>query len=129
MNVSSSTTPTINLDDSNLEEDVIASTPVTEEVDQHLQSFTDLLNDDGKKGFILVSTVSQSSYVSSCLYSTLLLSSIHTLSTLPVGARISPALSQLYQELTSTPESVTSDPVQTSISLLLFRKHQFSRFP
>ena len=93
---SSSTTPTIDLVDSKLEEDVIAFAPVTEEVDQYLQSFTDLLNGDGKKGFIPVSTVSQYSYVSSCSYSTLLLSSIHTLSTLLAGARISPALSQLY---------------------------------
>ena len=37
MEVSSSKTPTINLDDLDLEEDVIASAPVTEEVDQHLQ--------------------------------------------------------------------------------------------
>ena len=91
--VSSSTTPTIDLVDSDLEEGMIASAPVTEEVDQYLQSFTDLLNGDGKKGFIPVSTVSQSSYVSSYSYSTLLLSSIHTLSTFPVGARISHALS------------------------------------
>ena len=34
--VSSPTTPTINLDDSDSEEDVIASAPVTEEEDQHL---------------------------------------------------------------------------------------------
>ena len=76
VNVSSSTTPTINLDDSDLEEDMTASAPATEEVDQHLQSFTDLLNGDGKKGFISVSIVSQSSSVSSSLSSTLLLSSI-----------------------------------------------------
>ena len=36
MQVSSSPTPTINLDDSDLEEEVIASAPVIEEVDQYL---------------------------------------------------------------------------------------------
>ena len=96
MKASSYIAPTIDLVDSSLEEDMIASAPVTKEVDQYFQSFTDLLNGDGKKGFIPVSTVSQSSSVSSCSYSALLLSSIHTLSTLPVGPRISPALSQLY---------------------------------
>ena len=90
---SSSVGPIINLVDSDLEEEVVASAPVTEEVDQYLQSFTILLNGDGKKYFIHVSTSSQSSFVSSCSYSTLLLSSIHTLSTLPAGSRISPALS------------------------------------
>ena len=55
--VSSPTTSTINLDDSYSEEDVIASAHVTEEVDQHFQSFTYLLNSDGKKCFIPVSIV------------------------------------------------------------------------
>ena len=66
---SSSTGPIIDLVDSDLEEEVIASAPVTEEVDQYLQSFIDLLNGDGKKYFIHISTVSQSTYVSSFLYS------------------------------------------------------------
>ena len=93
---SSSIGPIIDLVDSNLEEEMIASAPVTEEVDQYLKSLTDLLDGDGKKYSIPVSTVSQSSYVSMCSYSTLLLSSIHTLCTLPAGACISHALSQLY---------------------------------
>ena len=36
----------MDLVDLDLEEEVIASAPVTEEVDQYLQSFTDLLNSD-----------------------------------------------------------------------------------
>ena len=115
--VSSPTTPTINLDDSDSKEDVIDSTPVTEEVDQHLQLFIDLFNSDGKTGFIHVSIVSQSSSVSSSSSSTLLLSSIQTLSTFPAGEPISPALSQLYRDLTSTSIFVTSPIVQTSMSL------------
>jgi len=114
---SSSIGPIIDLVDSDLEEEVIASAPVTEEVDQYLQSFTYFLDGDGKKDFIPVSTIPQSSSVSICSYSTLLLSSIHTLSTLPAGGRISPALSELYQDLISTPEYVTSDIVQIPISL------------
>ena len=82
--------------DLGLEEDVIASALVTEEVDQYLQSLIDLLDGDGKKDSILVSTVSQSSSVSMCSYLVLLLSSIHTLSTLPAGGHISHALSELY---------------------------------
>ena len=117
MKASSSTGPIIDLVDSDLEEEVISSAHVTEEVDQYLQSLTDLLDGDGKKYSIHVSTVSQSSYVSMCSYSALLLSSIHTLTTLPTGGRISPALSQLYQDLISTPKYVTSDSMQTSISL------------
>ena len=61
---SSSTGPIINLVDSDLEEEVIASAPVTAEVDQYLQSLTDLFDGDGKKDSIPVSTVSQSSSVS-----------------------------------------------------------------
>ena len=57
MQVSSSPTPTINLDDSDLQEEVIASTPLTIEVDQNLKSFTYLLNGDSKKYFIHVPTV------------------------------------------------------------------------
>ena len=75
---SSSTGPIIDLVDSDLEEEVIASAPVTEEVDQYLQSLTYLLDGDGKKDCIHVSTVSQSSSMSMCSYATLLLSSIHT---------------------------------------------------
>ena len=96
MKASSSTGPIIDLIDLDLEEEVIASAPVTEEVDQYLQSLTYLLDGDGKKDSIPVSTVSQYSSMSMCSYATLLLSSIHTLSTLPVGGRISLALSQLY---------------------------------
>ena len=108
MKASSSIGPIIDLVDSDLEEEVIASVPVTEEVDQYLQSLTYLLDGDGKKDSISVSTVSQSSSVSMCSYAALLLSSIHTLSTFPAGGRISPALSELYQDMISTPEYVTS---------------------
>ena len=94
--VSSSTGPIIDLVDLDLEEEVIASAPVTEEVDQYLQSLTDFLDGDGKKDSIHVSIVSQSSSVSMCSYAALLLSSIHTLSTFPEGGRISPTLSELY---------------------------------
>ena len=58
MKASSSTGPIIDLVDSDLEEEVIASAPVTEEVDQYFQSLTDLLDGDGKKDSIHVSTVS-----------------------------------------------------------------------
>ena len=129
MKTSSSTGPIIDLVDSDLEEEVIASAPVTEEVDQYLQSLTDLLDGDGKKDFIPVSTVSQSSSISSCSYSALLLSYIRTLSVFPTGARISPALSQLYQDLTSTPESVTSHPVQTSILLPVISEAPIFKIP
>ena len=62
---SSSPTPTINLVDSNLEEELIASVPITIEVDHYLQSFIDLLNGDGKKYFIPLPTVLQSTSISS----------------------------------------------------------------
>ena len=82
-----------------------------------MKSFIDLLNSDGKKGFIHVSTVSQSSYVSSSSSSKLLLSSIQTWSTFPDRAPISHALSQLYEALTSTSVSVTCLDVKNSKSL------------
>ena len=91
--VSSSPTPTINLDDSDLEEEVIASSPVTEEVDQYLQLFIDLLNGDGKKYFIHVPTILQCTSISSSSPSSLLLASIQTLSTLPTSATLLPTLS------------------------------------
>ena len=85
---SSSIAPIIDLVDSDLEEEVIASAPISEEVDQYLQSLTDLFDGDGKKDSIPVSIVSQSSSVSMCSYATFLLSSIHTLSTLRAGGHI-----------------------------------------
>ena len=76
-----------------------------------------MLNGDGKKGFIPVSIVSQSSSIFSSSSSALLLSSIQTASTLPAGAHVSPTLSQLYEAMTSTYVSVTCLDVQTSMSL------------
>ena len=76
VHVSSSLNPTINFDDSDLEEEVIASMPITVEVDQNLQSFTYLLNGDGKKYFIFVPTVSQFTSLYSSPSSTFLLSYI-----------------------------------------------------
>ena len=129
MKASSSTGPIIDLVDSDFEEEVIASAPVTEEVDQYLQSLTDLLDGDGKKDSIPVSTVSQYSSMSMCSYATLLLSSIHTLSTLPAGGRISPALFELYQDMISTPEYVTSDIVQIPISLPVVSEGPIFKIP
>ena len=93
MQVSFSPTPTINLDDSDLQEEVIASTPLTIEVDQNLKSFTYLLNGDSKKYFIHVPTVSKFTSFSSSSSSTLLLSSIQILSTLPARESLSTAFS------------------------------------
>ena len=107
--VSSPLTPTINLVDYGLEEEVIASVPVTEDVDQYVQPFTYFLNGDGNKYFISLPLVSQSTYVSSCLSSAFLPSSIQTLSTFPDGPALSLALSQLYEDLTSTFVSITYD--------------------
>ena len=56
MQVSSFPNPTINLVDSDLEEEVIAFATITEDMDQYLQPFTDLLNRNGKKFFIHVPT-------------------------------------------------------------------------
>ena len=64
MQVSSSPTPTINLVDSELEEEVLASTSITKDVDKYLQPFTNLLNGDGKKYFIPFPTISQSTSIS-----------------------------------------------------------------
>ena len=105
--VSSPLTPTINLVDDGLEEEVIASVPVTEDMDQYVQPFTYFLNGEGKKYCISLPTVSQSTYVSRSLSSTFLPSSIYTLSTFPAGAALSLALSQLYEDLTSTFVSIT----------------------
>ena len=91
--VSCSPTPIINLDDSDLEEEVITSASVTVVVDQNLQSFIYLLNGDGKQYFIPLPIVLQSTSISSSSSSALILSSSHIFSTLPAGVALSPTLS------------------------------------
>ena len=76
MQVSSSPTPTINLVDSDLEEELLASIDITKDMDKYLQPFTNFLNGDGKKDFISVPIFLHSTYVYSSSSLALLLSSI-----------------------------------------------------
>ena len=100
--VSSSTVPTINLTDSDVEEEEISPVPVLEEVDDQLQAFSNLFNGDVKKVSIPVSSILQYTSMPSSSSSALIISSIKSLSTLLVGATIPPSLSQLYLTATST---------------------------
>ena len=85
---------------------------VAEEVTEHLQTITDLFNDNEVVDSIPNLRILESFSVSNSATSTLLLSSIQTLSSLFVGEILSPFLSKLYHTLTSTsaPIPTTSVP-------------------
>ena len=74
--------------------------PVVEEVTELLQIVTDLFNNNEMENSIPNPRILESTSISDSSTSAFLLSSIHTLSTLPAQAIPSPSLSQLYHTLT-----------------------------
>ena len=85
--------PTINLIESDAEEEMHSSMPVIEEFTQPLQTFADLFSDNGVEDSIPHPKILETTFSPVSSTAALLLSHIHTLSTFPVGVTPSSSLS------------------------------------
>ena len=107
----------------------ISLVPVIEEAGDHWQDFLDLFDGKSKKNYIPVLEIQQPSSVSESSTTTLLLSSIQTLSTLPTGVPPPPSLSQLYHTVTTATAPISSCPFQNPMTQPNTEESQLFRIP
>ena len=124
-----SQTLTIDLSNSDVEEEVHSSVLVTEEVAEPLKTFANLFNGNGMEDSISNLSIPKSVFVPISSTATLLLLSIHTLSTLLVGVIPSSPLSQLYHSLTSPPISIPAISIQHPLLQYTTEVTQFFKTP